>query len=343
MSRTPLVAATLFLLSALAPTVAQPNKKQVTLEASTEVTIESERPLRSLAFSPDGKLLAVGAEDVHLFDVTPKAVTPSTVVKAGVFMGKASVRALAFSPDGKYLVFGHTDNSVRVWDIAGKAETGAGKVHQGKILTAAVSPDGKFAATGAADKSAVVWNLHSDGRLTEYAVIREELRADQPVRGLAFSPKGALTVATDGGAFRTFALEKGGPKAVGGFLPKTSLGASRIVGNPAATAFAVPSGSNIYLVKDTGFPIATLSGGHKRGVHDVAFSPDGKLLASGGQDGAVVVWEAMAKGTAKYSKSRPGEFTAVAFSPKIDDGTGDVTLAAGLEGGIVHILKLGYR
>jgi WD40 repeat protein len=341
MSRSPLLAAVLFVLAALAPTAAQPKKTQVTLQASSEVTVESERPLRALAFSPDGKMLAVGAEDVYLFDVTPKAVNPAGVVKAGVFMGKTSVRALAFSPDGKYLVFGHGDNSVRVWDVAGKAETAAAKVHQGKLFAAAVSPDGKFAATGSADKTAVVWNLFSDGKLTEFAVLRDELKADQSVRGVTFSPAGKLTVATDGGAFRTFTLDKTGPKAVGGFLPKSRVGAARIVGNPTATLFAVPSGGDVYLVKESGAPVGTLTGTHKRGVQDVSFSPDGKLLASAGQDGAVVVWEVASK-AAKYSKSRPGEFTAVAFSPKADDN-GDVTLAAGLEGGIIHILKLSYR
>ncbi len=341
MSRSPLLAALLFVLAALAPTAAQPKKMQVTLQASTEVTVESERPLRSLAFSPDGKLLAVGAEDVFLFDVTPKAVNPAGVVKAGVFMGKTSVRALAFTPDNKFLVFGHGDNSVRVWDIAGKTESGVAKVHQGKVFAAAVSPDGKYAATGAGDKTAVVWNLFSDGRLTELAVLRDELKADQTVRGVTFAPSGKLTVATDGGAFRTFTLDKTGAKAVGGFVPKTRVGASHIVGNPLGTVFAVPNGGDVFLVKENGSSAGTLTGTHKRGVQDVSFSPDGKLLASAGQDGAVVVWEVSSK-SAKYTKSRPGEFTAVAFSPKVDEA-GDVTLAAGLEGGIVHILKLSYR
>jgi WD40 repeat protein len=268
-------------------------------------------------------------------------VTPTVTVKAGVFMGKTSVRALAFSPDSKFLVFGHGDNSVRVWDIAGKTESAVAKVHQGKVYAAAVSPDGKYAATGAGDKTAVVWNLFADGKLTEFAVLRDELKADQTVRGVMFAPTGKLTVATDGGAFRTFTLDKSGPKAVGGFVPKTRLGAARIVGNTLGTVFAVPSGGDVHLVKDNGTPVGTLTGTHKRGVQDVAFSPDGKLLASAGQDGAVVVWEVATK-MAKYSKSRPGEFTAVAFSPKTD-GNGDVTLAAGLEGGIIHILKLGYR
>src|SRR5205085_11395389 len=108
------------------------------------------------------------------------------------------------------------------------------------------------------------------------------------------------------------------------FPPRSRVGAARSVGNPAATLFAAPSGGDVYLVKESGAPVGTLTGTHKRGVQDVSFSPDGKLLASAGQDGAVVVWEVASK-SAKYTKSRPGEFTAVAFSPKADDA-GDVTL-----------------
>ena len=332
-------------VASLNPAPAQPAKLKLGLVVATEVTVDSEPALRSLVFSPDGKLLAVGAEDVFLFDVTSKAVTPTgTVIKAGTPTGKTSVRAMAFTPDGKYLLFGSGDNSVRVWDVAGKAEASQAKVHQRRVLAAAVSPDGKMAATGGADKSAIVWNLTSDGRLTEHAVLRDEQK-DQSVRGLAFLPKGAgLMVAGEGGSFRSYALGKDGAKPSGGFAPKGALGVGHVVANPAANLWAVPSGTNVILVSASGVGSGVLGGpaGHKRNVVDASFSPDGKLVASCGQDGQVIVWEVATK-KAGYAKSRPGEFTAIAFSPKADDGTGDVTVAAGLEGGIIHVLKLGYR
>jgi WD40 repeat protein len=332
-------------LTSLAPVAAQPSKKVVVaLHGRAEVTIESEQPLRSLAFSPDGKMLAVGAEDVHLFDVAKDAVTPSGVIKASVFDGKTSVRAVAFTPNGKYLVFGHGDFSVRVWDVAGKAETGVAKAHQGKVQAIAVSADGKSVATGAGDRSAILWHLSPDGQISESAVIRDGLPQNQTVRGLAFTPKGTLVAVTNGGTFRTFSLGKDGPKAAGGFQPKTNLGVNRVAANPAATLWAVPSGPTVYLVNEKGTPAGTLGGkdGHQGGVEDVDFSPDGKLLASGGQDGSVIVWDVKDK-AARYSKTRPGEFTAVAFSPKADPGTGDLTLAAGLKGGIIHLFQLAAR
>jgi WD40 repeat protein len=331
-------------VASLNPAPAQTAKLKLGLIVATEVTVDSEPPLRSLVFSPNGKLLAVGAEDVFLFDVTSKAVTPTgTVIKAGTPTGKTSVRAMAFTPDGKYLLFGSGDNSVRVWDVAGKAEAWQAKAHQRKVMAAVVSADGKMAATGGADKSTIVWTLAADGKLTEYAVLRDEQK-DQTVRGLAFLPKGGLVVAGETGTFRGYTFGKDGPKLSGGFAPKGSLGVGHVVANPGATIWAVPSGPNVILVTAAGAGVGTLGGmtGHKRGVLDASFSPDGKLVASCGQDGQVIVWD-VAKKDVKYAKSRPGEFTAVAFSPKADEGTGDVTVAAGLEGGIIHVLKLGYR
>ncbi len=335
------------LVASLDPAPAQPAKKTLVLQYALEATVTSEQPLRSLAFSPDGKVLAVGAEDLYLFDVSAKAVTPTgTVIKSNPPMGKTSVHAMAFSPNGKFLLFGSGDNSVRIWEVAAKAEAWQAKVHQKRINAVAFSPDGRAAATGGNDRTTVVWKVSTDGRLVEDAVIRDEQR-DQGVRGLAFPPgKGGLVVAGDSGSFRTYTLGKDGPKASGGFAPKGSLGGGTVAANPTVSQWAVTSGPTVYVVSSTGTPVATLGGpmGHKQRVLDVAYSPDGKLLASCGQDGEVIVWEvAGAKSSAKYSKSRPGEFTAVAFSPKADDGTGDVTLAAGLEGGIIHVMKLGYR
>lgn len=335
------------LVATLDTAPAQPAKKMLVLQSALEATITTEQPLRSLAFSPDGKMLAVGAENVHLFDVSAKAVTPTgTVIPSNPPMGKTSVHALAFSPNGKFLLFGSGDNSVRVWEVAAKAEAWQAKVHQKRITAVAFAPDGKTAATGGNDRTTVVWNVFTDGRLAEAAVIRDDQR-DQGVRGLAFIPgKGSLVVAGDSGSFRTYTLGKDAPKAAGGFAPKGSLGAGAVAPNPGVTQWAVSSGSTVYVVSSTGTPVATLGGaaGHKGRVLDVAFAPDGKLLASCGADGEVIVWEvAGTKSSAKYSKSRPGEFAAVAFSPKAEEGTGDVTMAAGLEGGIIHVMKLGFR
>lgn len=339
-----------FVLAALAvasveSAPAQTTKLKLGLIGSFEVSVETETTLRSLAFSPDGKVLAVGAENLQLFELTAKAGTPfGPPIPSNPPMGKTSVHALAFSPNGKFLLFGSGDNSVRNWEVAAKAEAWEAKVHQKRIAAVAFSPDGKVAATGGNDKTTVVWKVATDGRLVEDTVIRDDQR-DQGVRGLAFTKTGGLVVAGETGSFRTYALTGGAAKAGTGFAPKAMVGGGPVAASADATKWAVASGGTVYLVSSTGTPAGTLGGaaGHKDRIHDLSFSPDGKLLATCGEDGQVIVWELGAKGGARYSKSRPGAFTAVAFAPKADEGTGDVTLAAGLGGGIVHVMKLGYR
>jgi WD40 repeat protein len=71
----------------------------------------------ALAFSPDGKLLAVGKTGkVQLWDVSRQELLVT-------LRGHTKyVAALAFSPDGKVLASGSYDNTIRLWDVAGHLE-----------------------------------------------------------------------------------------------------------------------------------------------------------------------------------------------------------------------------
>jgi len=73
--------------------------------------------IRCLAFSPDGKLLALGGCEnpvVRLYDVP----AGKEVRRFEGHVGK--VTALAFSPDGRRLASGSADTTVLIWDLAGK-------------------------------------------------------------------------------------------------------------------------------------------------------------------------------------------------------------------------------
>jgi WD40 repeat protein len=314
---------------------AQPKQKAIALVSETKFDIK--RHVHCVAFSPDGKTLAVAEDNVHLYDVsgeTPKALG---VLNSRVGFG---IRAMTFSPDGKKLAFGGADNSIRVWDVAGQKEVFQSKEHKGDVRAVAFAPDGKLLATGSNDKTVMLWDVADDGKLTERAVIKAEDKFGSAVCSAAFALKGkALVTGGTNGVVRVYAVDKG-VKQTGGFKAKSGSSDASLFPSADGKLWGVTDHKSVHVITSAGAAVATLEG-HKESVAEAAFAPDGKALASAGRDGTLHVWSLATKAP-KVTKERPGKFTSVAWAPG-GEASGDMTLAAALEDGTVWLMKLGYK
>ncbi len=292
-------------------------------QTMTEVTlIWAPAALTSVAFSPDGRLLASGADDktVRLWETASgKEVHVFKKHTGGVF-------SVAFAPDGKTLASASHDNTVRLWDAASGKELRTLSGHTSYVISVAFSPDGRTLASASSDETVRLWDVASGKELRTLSGHTSYLQS------VAFAPDGQ-TLAS-GSSDRTVRLWD---VATGREL-RTLSGHTSYV---HSVAFA-PDGKTLASGSDdktlrlwdvaTGRELRTLSG-HTSYVYSVAFAPDGKTLASGSDDYTLRLWD-VARGKELRTLSGHTSYVhSVAFAP---DGK---TLASGSEDNTVRLWR----
>ncbi|PWI64387.1 hypothetical protein PCL_10525 [Purpureocillium lilacinum] len=307
-----------------------------------------DNPIKSVAFSPDGKRIASASEDT-----TVKVWEATTGDIVRTLKGHDDcVNSVAFSPDGKLLASASNDGTVKVWDAATADVVRTLKGHGSRV---AFSPNGKLLALVLFGCTVKMWDAATGD------VVRTLEGHGNTVTSVAFSPDGKLLASSStdgtvkvwdvaaGDVVRT--LEHGNSDTWVASLDKKLLALawnSRTVKVwDAATGDAVrtlkghrnlvtsvafsPDGKLLALVcfdstvkvldAATGDLVGTVEGrknkvaGRDNTVESVAFSPDGKLLASASRDFTVRVWDAAAGDVVRTPKGHSNWVTSVAFSP----------------------------
>jgi WD40 repeat protein len=238
--------------------------------------------IRSLAFSPDSRILATGGEygAVLLWDVaTGKELRRSDARKEGV-------GSLTFSPDGKTLaVWRYFNGGLRLLAVDTLAEQKSLPAPDRYFTCLAFSPDGKR-LVGAGQTVLCAWDIAAQKLL--YRVPYRT--GSQSVHCLAFSPDGKTLASSAGSTIRLWDVATGKQR---GDRPGHEGEVSHLAVSPdgkVLASVATMQETVIRLWTTTGKPLHVLRG-HKISVTRIAFSADSKYLVSGGDDSTALLWE----------------------------------------------------
>ncbi|MFE7617289.1 trypsin-like peptidase domain-containing protein [Streptomyces sp. NPDC057496] len=260
-------------------------------EARWKPTSES---VNSVAFSGDGKYLATGSDDgrVEVWDMR------SGKLEARWKPTSESVNSVAFSGDGKYLAAGSAYGRVWVWDMrSGKPGLSPLKSEDGPLWRVALNKDGKRLAVVTSNGSLRVWNTEtrtSKDWVTEHGKTAGSVAFSGDGKYLAIGDIDGIVWLQDartGKDVRSWASREGTVSELqfsgdGKYLAVGSAGSGDV------RLWDVASGA-------VGPPLKSSDGY----LQAMAFSRDGKRVATAGEHGTVGMWKVNPRSPEQISES----------------------------------------
>ncbi len=321
-----------------------------------------EAPIRCVAFSPDGRLIASGADDgsleVHEADSGRRLL--SFQAHSGITF------SLAFSPDGARIASCGGEikkkGELKLWDARNGSSLASARAGVDALSSLAFSPDGRRLATAGWDRTVRIW----DETLAQPVRVLEGHSA--PVTAVAFYPDGkrlasgswdntlkvwnvetgreAFSLKGDSSVVYAVALSPDGRRIASGnakgaikfWTAQDGTALASLQGHCGmvmSLAFSLDGGrlasaGTDMLVKTwdsrDGRELLAL-GGHSGWVNSVRFGPDGRRLASGSDDGAVKLWDANTNRETLALEGHTDRVQSIAFSPD-----GKILASAGCDG-----------
>jgi WD40 repeat protein len=263
-------------------------EEQLSLPGSTDIY------RNAVAFSPNAKWLAAGipGKKVKVWDIDPKRGEGGKRLVHNLEGHTGGILSVMFSPDSKILASGgyDFDGTMRIWDMATGKETNQLRANTWVTTSVAFSPDGRHLVEGSMDTTVRVWDV-----ATAQVITRLEPRHTGQVMSVAFSRDGSL-LASAGGDRTVRLWQKGGDArtwTLRKLLSDPTGGVESVAFSPGKELRLAWGGTGgTVKVWDERTDQTHVLLGHTNWVESVAFSPDGKYIASASWDGTVKIWKA---------------------------------------------------
>jgi WD40 repeat protein/transcriptional regulator with XRE-family HTH domain len=274
-----------------------------------------------LDFSPDGKRLAASSQSslIWVWDL-------QTGQELHTLYGHTnSVNSIRFNMDGTQLASASSDRKIFIWDAISGLQLLSLSGHASTVWDAAFAPDGRHIATASEDRTVKIWDPATGGKLPSMntGAIVTVFNSDQTRMALSFSNRPAeiwdftngkklLTLSNHPISF-AYSFSADGKHlatkspdgtislwdATNGeevwMLPAKFVG--MVIPSPDGTRVAVaydmgtaPGAAEIWDAQKNKLLLSLM--GHTSGVWGLAYSPDGKRIASGDNTGMIKVWDA---------------------------------------------------
>ncbi|WP_414755612.1 WD40 repeat domain-containing protein [Anabaena sp. CCY 9910] len=244
---------------------------------------------KSVQFSPDGKLIALGGNGiVNLYEIQSKKSIQLKHGGRGIL-----IRDVSFSPDGKMIASAGDDGTTKVWSRDGNLINTLRQDDKSiAVNSVSFSPDGQTIATGSGDstpntRDSVVKLWKRDGAFIKslsLSPMNSEYTEWVPV---TFSPNGQLLATAAGSSVQLWSSDGSLLHSMSGH----TNGIRTVAFSPDSQIIASGGYDNtIKLWRSDGTLLSTLNG-HNSFITSLRFSPDGKELASSSQDSTIRIWK----------------------------------------------------
>ena len=261
----------------------------------------------ALAWAPNGTRIATAGYDktVRIWDTSNgKCIT--------IYRGHTNhVNAVVWSPDGQRIASASDDRTIQIWDPISRTTLMTLQGHVNRVTSLAWSPDSPRLASGGTDKTVILWDTNTGRTLFVYQGHTDA------VHTVAWSPTGS---ASTGQAGRVARIASGGVDTTVRLWEPTKDTKGNFL-----TSFLFPNRNAFTYSR------------HVQRVNAVAWSPDGRRIASVSSDKTMQVWDVVSGKAGFVSANSAGSMNAVAWSP---DGR---YVAAGGNDKVVQVWEVNTR